>query len=86
MIAGKRHLDGNALGGTLWSVFGRDVTAVSGTCGACGGEHAMGAMIAYLGGPGDVLACPACQAVLLVIIDRPDGLRVTVGALLPLDF
>jgi hypothetical protein len=85
VIRGERHLDGNALGGTLWSVFGRDVTAVRGTCRSCGAENPMAALIARVGGPGDVLACPGCETVLLVVVHRPDGLLVTVGALLPLD-
>ncbi len=85
MIRGERHLDGNALGGTLWTVFGHEMTAARGTCAACGAENPVGALIAYVGGPGDVLACPGCEAVLLVVVHRPDGLRVTVGALLPFD-
>lgn len=72
------HLDGNALGGTLADVFGRDVTDGEARCGACGAHNAMGALVAY---GRSVLACPGCGAVLLVVVHRPGGYRVTFGDL-----
>ena len=63
------HVDGNAVGGVLMDVFGREMTAAVGTCGGCG--HA----------PGDVLACPDCGAVLLVAVHLRGGYRVTIESL-----
>ena len=79
------HLDGNALGGVLADVFGRDLTAAVGTCGECGSAGAIGSAIAYVGGPGDVLRCPACGTVLLVAVHVRGGYRVTLEALRALE-
>jgi hypothetical protein len=67
-------LDGNAVAGVLESHFGSDVTAAPGECGHCGTVSRMGAMRAYVGGPGTVLRCGACAGVVLRIVVRPDGL------------
>jgi Family of unknown function (DUF6510) len=75
------HLDGNAVGGVLIDVFGREMTAARGTCRACGAVNALGAAIAYTSAPGDVLTCPACGAVLLVAVHLRRGYRVTIEAL-----
>jgi hypothetical protein len=76
-----RHLDGNALGGMLADVFGREMTAAVGTCSACGSANALGAAIAYTQAPGEVLRCPGCGIVLLVCVHRPDGYRITIGSI-----
>lgn len=70
-----RHLDGNALGGLLMEVFGREMTDVRGCCGHCRRVTRLGAMILYGGGPGQVLRCPHCETVVLVATSRPDGPR-----------
>jgi hypothetical protein len=79
------HVDGNALGGVLADVFGRDLTAAIGTCGGCGKKGPIGSAIAYVGGPGDVLRCPACGTVLLVAVHVGGGYRVTLEALRTLE-
>jgi hypothetical protein len=76
-----RHLDGNALGGMLEEVFGREMTAAAGTCSACGSVNALGAAIAYTQAPGEVLRCPGCGIVLMVFVHRPDGYRITIGSI-----
>jgi hypothetical protein len=80
-MADLRHVDGNALGGLLEDVFGRDMTAVQGTCRECLTVNVVAALVAYRSGPGDVLRCPACGAVLLVITPGPDGARVHITSL-----
>ena len=75
------YLDGNALGGVLYEVFGREMTADEGTCLDCGAVHQFGALIAYIAAPGHVLRCPSCSAVLLVIVVEPDGYHITVESL-----
>ena len=77
----ERHVDGNAVGGVLMDVFGREMTAAIGTCAGCGAATALGAVIAYTQAPGDVLACPGCGSVLLVAVHVRTGYRVTIESL-----
>jgi hypothetical protein len=76
-----QHLDGNALGGLLFDIFGREMTPVVASCAACGSDHPFGALIAFTRAPGDVLCCTSCGAVLLVAVRVPGGVRVTFEAL-----
>jgi len=46
MTPDDRHVDGNAVGGVLMDVFGREMTAVVGTCASCGAVNPLGAVIA----------------------------------------
>ena len=81
MTESDRHLDGNAMGGMLEEVFGREMTAAAGTCSACGSVNALGAAISYSQAPGQVLRCPGCVIVLIVFVHRPDGYRITIGSI-----
>jgi hypothetical protein len=83
--ADEYHLDGNALGGVLADLFGRDVTGGEAACGACGSHNPVGALIAYNRTPGSVLSCPGCGAIQLVIVRRGDRLHVTFDELRSLD-
>jgi ribosomal protein S27E len=62
------RLDGNAVGGLLTEVFGREVTTARGTCASCGAVGEVATLIVYAQAPGTVLRCPACGAVLLRIV------------------
>jgi hypothetical protein len=64
-----RELDGNALAGKLQMMFGNDMTAIPGRCAHCGTTNMVGAMRVYMGGPGAVLRCPACDGVVLRIVE-----------------
>jgi Family of unknown function (DUF6510) len=75
------HLDGNSLGGTLSEIFGRDVTADLGSCAQCGANKPIGATIVYRNAPGDVMRCPDCLSVLIVIVPTPSGHRISFGSL-----
>jgi hypothetical protein len=66
-------VDGNALAGALAALFGRDVTAVPGRCAHCGAVNAVGALHAYLRGPGAVLRCPACDGIVLRIVETSEA-------------
>jgi hypothetical protein len=77
----QQHVDGNAIGGLLIEVFGQEMTAARGCCDACGSVHAMGALIVFRGGPGDVVRCLSCGTVVLVISALSDGPRVYLAAL-----
>ena len=72
----ERELDGNALAGRLESLFGVDMTAVPGRCAHCGTVNMVGAMRAYTDGPGAVLRCPACDEVVLRIVQAAEGTYV----------
>jgi hypothetical protein len=66
---GEGRLDGNAAGGILMSLFGRDMTANPTACSHCGTIHAMAAMHVYMAGPGMVIRCPACGGVILRVVE-----------------
>lgn len=74
------HVDGNALGGLLIEVFGREMTDARGSCGACGSIHQVGAMRVFHG-PGDVVRCPTCDTVVLVTVTVRERTRVHLGAI-----
>lgn len=64
------RLDGNAVGGLLHDVFGREMTVAQGQCASCGAVAAMGAQHLYMypRAPGAVLRCLKCQSVLMVLV------------------
>ena len=65
-------LDGNASAGPLAAAFGADMTVVPGKCAHCGAVHVIAELRAYVRAPGTVLRCPACDAVILRIVET-DG-------------
>jgi hypothetical protein len=71
-----RELDGNALAGMLESMFGGDMTAVPGRCAHCATINMVGAMRVYMGGPGAVLRCPACDEVVLRVVETAEATYV----------
>ncbi|HSJ73273.1 MAG TPA: DUF6510 family protein, partial [Miltoncostaeaceae bacterium] len=79
-MSDEAHVDGNALGGMMSDLFGREMTDARGCCRECGAVNALGALLAYTRAPGDVLRCPACDAVMLVAVSLPSGVRVSLGA------
>ena len=60
-------LDGNAIGGELFEVFGSEMTAITGRCRFCGATHRVAQLIVYMRAPGPVGRCPACMRVVLVL-------------------
>jgi len=71
------HLDGNAIGGLMFEMFGRDMTGEVGCCGNCGAISALGSVHVYGRAPGTVLRCPACSNVLMVIARVETAYRLT---------
>ena len=67
-------LDGNALGGLLNQIFGGEMTAVPAECATCTTVSQVGAMWAFTQAPGAVLRCPACENVMLRIVETPDAI------------
>jgi hypothetical protein len=68
----NRHLDGNALGGALDSLFGFELTTAVRTCGTCPYTGPLAEHPAYMDGPGAVLRCPSCGGVAMRIVESPD--------------
>ncbi len=61
------ELDGNGVAGMLRDVFGTEMTNVAATCASCGAVAPVGESAVYTGGPGTVIRCRTCAAVLAVI-------------------
>jgi phage FluMu protein Com len=64
------RLDGNAIAGTLFDLFGEEMTTANGRCAHCSTMSRVAEAMVYLGGPGIVARCPRCDNVLMVIVDR----------------
>lgn len=81
------RLDGNALAGTLEALFAAEMTAARGACARCGRAAPIGAqhLYRYPRAPGAVLRCAACGNVLLVVVQRPGGTRLTLAGMRWLD-
>jgi hypothetical protein len=65
---GEAMLDGNAIAGLLYDIFGEEMTTAIGTCGACGASGAVATFAVYMRGPGTVARCRACASVLMVLV------------------
>ena len=63
-------LDGNAIGGLLQEIFGRDMTTATGTCAHCGSERVLAECMVYMRAPGVVVRCRICDVVLAVFVER----------------
>jgi hypothetical protein len=67
-------VDGNAVAGQLAQIFGRDMTITVARCAGCAHDAEMGALMAFIRGPGIVLRCPACQAAIARIVETPTAI------------
>lgn len=70
------RLDGNAAAGALQDLFVFEVTAARGRCEGCGEVEPIGALTVYMHAPGMVFRCPHCEAVMIRLVEAPDGYRV----------
>ncbi|MEU8276398.1 DUF6510 family protein [Microbispora bryophytorum] len=66
-------LDGNAAAGEFSGILASDPTNVSVRCGSCGFAQAFGQLQAYMGGPGTVLRCRECAAMVARVARTPRG-------------
>ena len=62
-------LDGNAIGGMLHHVFGREMTMALAECGGCGARGPLAECEVYLGGPGVVVRCRGCHNIVMVLVE-----------------
>jgi hypothetical protein len=60
-------LDGNAIGGLLFEIFGTDLTDAAATCATCGAVGPVAGTVVYLRVPGTVIRCRNCLGVLMVV-------------------
>jgi hypothetical protein len=67
-------LDANAVAGALFEIFGTEMTASPTECAHCGNQDEIGALLAFTQGPGIVLRCPACENVILRIVQTPEAI------------
>lgn len=74
-------VDGNALGGLLIDVFGRDLTAAGAVCGSCRASAPVGALAVYRHAPGTVVRCQRCDAVLMVFVTTDGATGVDLSGL-----
>ena len=65
----RPFLDGNAAAGQIAALFALDVTTATGQCAGCGTAGPLAGARMYGPAPGLVLRCPACEAVLLRIVE-----------------
>jgi hypothetical protein len=63
-------LDGNAIAGQLFDLFGAEMTTAHGRCASCGAVMQMAELTVFLRGPGTVARCRTCESVVLVVVDR----------------
>ena len=78
-------LDGNAIGGMLYDVFGGEMTMALVECGHCEGRGPLAECEVYLGGPGVVLRCRACHDILMVFVEVRETTRIDLGGLRALE-
>jgi len=67
-------LDGNAVAGMLHEVFALEMTASPTECAHCGNVGEIGTLWAFTQAPGIVLRCPACENIMLRIVETPDAI------------
>ncbi len=65
-------LDGNTLAGALEAAFGADMTTVPGRCAHCGAVSLVGELRAFVRAPGTVLRCPACDGVIIRVVETSE--------------
>jgi hypothetical protein len=67
-------LDGNAVAGVLFEIFAEEMTASPTECAHCGNVGEIGALLAFTQAPGLVLRCPACENIMLRIVETPQAI------------
>jgi hypothetical protein len=65
-------VDGNAAAGELQQIFAVEVTELRGVCASCGATAPLAEADAWTRGPGVVLRCRGCHAVLVRLVHTRD--------------
>jgi phage FluMu protein Com len=74
--AAELVVDGNALAGVLTAAFGSEMTVVPSRCAHCGAVNVVAELRAYVRAPGAVLRCPACEGVVMRVVETADATYV----------
>ena len=61
-------LDGNAIAGLLFDVFGAELTTATGTCAYCAATGPVAEVEVYLRAPGTVARCRVCRNLLMAFV------------------
>jgi hypothetical protein len=80
-----KALDGNAIGGTLYEIFGGEMTTATGKCGRCGTRGPLAECEVYIGGPGIVVRCRVCQHIVMVLVEVREMICVDISGLSDLE-
>jgi hypothetical protein len=80
-----KALDGNAIGGMLYQVFGGEMTMAHAECGHCGRRGPLAECEVYLGGPGVVVRCRGCHAIVMVLAEVREMMCVDLSGLSELE-
>ena len=67
-------LDGNAVAGILHEIFALEMTASPTECANCGRQGELGTLLAFTQAPGFVLRCPACEGVMIRIVQTESAI------------
>lgn len=75
------RVDGNAAGGFLLEIFGRDMTGARAHCAHCDHEAVLAEAVAELDDAGAILLCRGCGHTLLTYLRSDGRSTLTVGGL-----
>jgi ribosomal protein S27AE len=78
-------LDGNAIAGLLYEVFGEEMTTAVGVCAHCGADDRVGAMHVFLRAPGTIVRCAHCGNVVMAFVSVRNVVSVDMRGLRELD-
>jgi len=62
-------LDGNAIAGLLFDIFGTEMTTAIGVCANCSATGQLAEQMVYNRAPGAVLRCRRCLSVLMLLVE-----------------
>ncbi len=62
-------LDGNAIAGALYDVYGEEMTTARGRCTMCGTMGQIAELRVYIRAPGMVARCRSCDSVVFVLVE-----------------
>jgi uncharacterized Zn finger protein len=77
----EMKLDGNALGGMMLELFGREMTAAIASCRSCGNVAELACVDVYVKAPGVVVRCRSCGNVLIKIVQSPERTWLDAGGI-----
>lgn len=77
----RERVDGNAAGGLLLELFGRDMTGARAACAHCDHEAALADAVAEVDAAGVILLCRGCGHTLLTYLRDGDRRSLAIGGL-----